>query len=271
MTKLYDYHVHTLFSGDCRASVESVTEAAKNRGLSGICFTDHMDLDFPGEEDFVLDIPRYLSKTGAIKEAYKHGEDDFLVCAGIELGLQTHLADKNSSIIRENDFDFVIASSHLIDGIDPYDGGAYFEGRSEEEAYRRYFESILENISVFDDFDVYGHLDYIVRYGPNKDKFYSYDRYADVIDPVLIKLISMGKGIELNMGGLKRGMRFPNPCPEIIRRYKSLGGETLTLGSDAHESRDVGCFFDAGVDILRVCGFDRYCIFRNRERFFIDL
>ena len=57
--------------------------------------------------------------------------------------------------------------------------------RSEEEAYREYFESIVENILSFSDFDVYGHLDYVVRYGPNADKEYFYAKYQDILDKIL--------------------------------------------------------------------------------------
>ena len=45
----------------------------------------------------------------------------------------------------------------------------------------------------------------------------------------------MGKGIELNTGGFKYGLGHPNPCEDIIKRYKELGGEIITLGSDAHK------------------------------------
>ena len=70
-------------------------------------------------------------------------------------------------------FDFIIGSSHLCNGKDPYDAG-FFAGRSEEEAYREYFGSIIDNLEEFHDFDIYGHLDYVVRYGPDQDKFYTY-------------------------------------------------------------------------------------------------
>ena len=97
-----------------------------------------------------------------------------------------------------------------------------------------YFESILENISAYDGFDVYGHIDYVVRYGPNKNREYSYGRYKDILDEILKKLISMGKGIELNTGGYHYGLGEPNPCTAVIRRYRELGGEIITIGADAH-------------------------------------
>ena len=48
-----------------------------------------------------------------------------------------------------------------------------------------YFESILENIAAFDEMDVYGHIDYVVRYGPNQNRQYSYGRYKEILDEIL--------------------------------------------------------------------------------------
>ena len=94
---------------------------------------------------------------------------------------------------------------------DPY-YPAFYEGRCDEEAYREYFSSIMDNLEAFPDFDVYGHLDYVVRYGKTKDAEYSYQKYQDVIDPVLEKIIDLGKGIELNTGAIRHGLKELNPC-----------------------------------------------------------
>ena len=53
--------------------------------------------------------------------------------------------------------------------------------------------SILDNLKAFSNFDVYGHLDYVVRYGPNKDANYSYDKYKDVLDKILSWLVDHEK------------------------------------------------------------------------------
>jgi len=68
----------------------------------------------------------------------------------------------------------------------------YFEKfSSEEEAIRAYFAETLENLKCHDDYDVLGHLDYIVRVAPSKDKNYSYDKYKDAIDPILELVIQI--------------------------------------------------------------------------------
>ena len=126
-------------------------------------------------------------------------------------------------------------------------------------------------LSVYDDFDVYGHIDYVVRYGPNKNRQYSYGRYKDILDEILKKLISMGKGIELNTGGYHYGLGEPNPCVAVIKRYKELGGEIITVGADAHTPDKVAYAFDKAANVLETCGFKHYTVFKDRKPKFISL
>lgn len=132
----------------------------------------------------------------------------------------------------------MIGSSHVVNGIDPY-YPAFYKGKTEHEAYTEYFESILDNLHSGADFDVYGHIDYVVRYGPDKNKYYSYERYADIIDAILKEIISQGKGIELNTAGFKYGLGHPNPTEDVLKRYHELGGEIITVGADAHKPEHV--------------------------------
>lgn len=265
---LWDTHMHCAFSGDSDTAPELMIESAIKKGLDGICFTDHFDYDYPEEpESFLLDFPAYYKKIMTLKEKYA---SSISILWGVELGLQPHLSAMLTELLDTYPFDFVIGSSHVVHGQDPY-FFAFFEGKTEKEAYTEYFVSILENIDAFSGFDVYGHIDYVVRYGPNRNADYSYAKYADVLDEILKKLISLGKGIEINTGGLKYGLGHPNPCEEIIKRYHELGGEIITLGADAHKPEHVAYDFEKVPGILRECGFSYYTIFKNRKPEFIPL
>lgn len=265
---LWDMHMHTYFSGDSEAAPESMITAAKNKGLSGLCFTDHMDIDYPDDPAlFLLDTDRYITNMTRLSAKYA---GSFPVRIGIELGLQPHLADQHRNIVSSSPFDFVIGSSHVVHGMDPY-YPSYYEGKTEDEAYAEYFSSILENILVFDDFDVYGHIDYVVRYGPNKNKYYSYEKFHEIIDEILRALIIRGKGIEINTGGFKYGLGHPNPTEAVLKRYRELGGEIVTLGSDAHAPEHVAYDFHKVPAILTSYGFKYFTIFHNRTPEFILL
>mgnify|MGYP002512381114 CR=1 FL=1 len=267
----WDTHMHSSFSGDSKSSPQSMIEAAIQKGLDGICFTDHIDYDYPIDPQhptvFLFDPAEYNNTMHRLQQQYA---DRMPVLYGIELGLQPHLAQKHAHLLQSCPFDFVIGSSHVVHGKDPY-YASYYEGRSEEEAYLEYFTSILENIDSFQDFDVYGHIDYVVRYGPNKNARYSYQKYADVIDAVLKKLIALGKGIEVNTAGFKYGLGHPNPCEDILKRYRQLGGEILTLGADAHQPEHVAYEFDRIAGLLTSCGFSYYTVFKKRKAEFFSI
>ncbi len=265
---LWDTHLHTSYSGDSEAVPEDVVESAIEKGLCGICVTDHLDLDFPESDGFTpLDLPAYAEGIPRLAARY---EGTFPVRFGLEMGLQPHLAETHHEILTTYDFDFVIGSSHAVHGKDPY-YPPFYEGRTEREAYLEYFTSILENLRAFDEFDVYGHIDYVVRYGPERNANYSYAAYRDILDEILRLLIEHGKGIELNTGGFRYGLGHPNPTEDILKRYRELGGEIITLGSDAHRPEDVAYDFAKVPGILVDCGFSYYTVFRKRKPEFIKL
>lgn len=250
--------------------MEDMIKQAIQARLTGICFTEHLDPDYPKTPDnlkFSLDIPSYHSQLMKLKDAYK---EQIEIHFGIELGLQLHLGKYFHDLLEKYPFDFVIGSSHLVHGADPY-YPEFFQGRSEQRAYMEYFESILENLSAFGEMDAYGHLDYIVRYGPNQNKFYSYGRYQDILDEILRKLIKKNVGLEVNTGGYHYRLGEPNPCTAIIRRYKALGGEIITIGADAHTPDKVGYAFDRAAQVLKECGFRYYTVFKERKPEFLPL
>lgn len=264
----WDQHMHCNFSGDSDALPEDMIKAGIAHGLSGICFTDHLDYDYPEEPNiFLLDFDNYFKALSDLRKKYV---DKISVNIGIELGLQPQAAGQNLAVAEKYPFDFIIGSSHVVNHMDPY-YPEFFAERNEDEAYMEYFESVLENINSCVDFDVYGHIDYVVRYGPNKNAFYTYEKFKDIIDEILTQLISKGKGIEVNTGGFKYGLGHPNPTEDIIRRYRELGGEIITMGADAHVPEYVAYEFDKTAQIIKNCGFKYYTVFKNRKAEFIPL
>lgn len=263
-----DYHLHSKFSGDSEAMPEEMIQQAIQLGMTAMCFTDHYDIDYPDEPElFLFDIDNYFKELSQLKDKFS---SKIQIRIGIELGLQKHLQKECQAIVTKYPFDFIIGSSHVVNHKDPY-YPAYFEERNEKECYYEYFQSILDNLAVFQDFDVYGHIDYIVRYGPNKNQFYSYEAYHGILDDILKTCISKHIGLEANTGGLAYGLGHTNPHPDILRRYRELGGEIITIGSDAHKPERLGFEFDKTREMLLDCGFQYYTIFCNRKPEFIKL
>ncbi len=266
-----DFHLHTHHSGDSEAPMDAVIESAIEKGLPAICLTEHMDFDYPGSPDlapgiFEVDTDAYRNEFLRMKEKYNSKINLYF---GIELGMQPHIVTRNNEYINNYPFDFVIGSNHLCHGADPY-YPSFYEGRSEQEAYREFFSSTLENLQLFDNFDVLGHLDYIVRYAPNREAGYEYRAYREIIDEILKILISKGKGLDVNTKALYSDPAFenPNPCKSILIRYKELGGEIITFGSDAHKAENVAGSFDRVTEMAKACGFTSYCTFSERKAVF---
>ena len=151
------------------------------------------------------------------------------------------------------------------------------------DGIRQYYETTLNNLQLGFDFDVYGHLDYILRYTPTmrqlgddiaaKDFYLEKctDQFMDIIDEILQLLIDQGRGIEINTAGWKYGLGHPNPHEKILTRYLELGGEILSIGSDAHEAKHLGYSFEQVPEVLSQCGFRYYTEFKDRKPRMIPL
>lgn len=256
-----DTHVHTLFSGDGSFSSEIMIEKAISLGLSHLCLTDHMDYDYTdGGICFEFDPKKYFDYMTPLKEQY---QDRIDLMIGVELGLQPYLSSRHHNLVFSHPFDYVIGSIHLVNSRDPY-YPSFFEGREEQTAYREYFECVLQNLKSYTNFDSLGHLDYVVRYGPTKNKNYAWTQYQEILDAILRILIKNEIALEVNTGGYKYGLGEPNPCADILKRYKELGGKLLTIGSDAHDPAYLAYEFSRLRELLISCGFSSYHIFKKR-------
>lgn len=268
MIMLYsDYHMHTNFSSDSETEMEAMIQKSIQLGLKEIAITDHIDYDYPDQNyPFLFEYESYAKQVHAFQEKY---QDKISILLGVEFGLQTSVKDKIDDFCK-NHFDFIIGSTHTVEGLELYHD-YFYKGKTQSEAYRIYFEDLLENVKLFDGFHVYGHLDYINRYGHYDNRDLNYHDYAEIIDEILKVLIAKGKGIELNTSGFKYGLGYAHPKFEILCRYKELGGEIITIGSDAHEPEHIGFHFKDAYDILKAAGFKAFTTFKNQQPHWIDI
>ena len=245
---LSDYHVHSNFSFDSEESPDNIVSRAIELGMPCIAITDHQDFNWPVEGEFpYIDFDNYFSTLDELSSKY---EDKIKIIKGIELGLVEDAKSQCQNLIKNNAFDFVIGSCHIVDNMDPYYSG-FWKNRKDRDAFELYFKTLLKGIKSFDRFDTLGHMDYIVRYSPNKDTNYSVLDYRDIIDEILTLIISQNIKLEINTANLAKGFSFPNPHTDIIKRYKELGGEYVTVGSDAHTPENIGYGFDVAEEIIK--------------------
>lgn len=261
---LYDNHMHTSFSGDSDANPDEMAATAKAKGLRGITFTDHIDFDYrvdPGQFE-IEDMENYFLSHAATGQ--KYNDEQFEILTGIELGLQTQIAARNAEFVITYPFDVVIGSIHVVDFMDPYFDD-YWKVYPGSKGHLKFYETTLENLKSFHDFDTLGHLDYIFRYNRTRNNPDTYTNFRDIVDAILEEIIKHDIALEINTGSFKSGMTYTNPMPSIIKRYKELGGKLITIGSDAHNTSHIALGFEKLPSLLKECGFDSYFIFKKRN------
>lgn len=263
---LVDCHVHCDYSDDSSAKAHDEVERAIELGLKGITFTDHYDIDYPNQKyHFEFDVANRRADITDMRNRY---QDKIAIFHGIEIGIQPHVVKQSLEVIKNGQFDCVICSTHAVDGFSLCSQSGFFEGKTQEQAYKRYLEEIYETITKFSDYDIVGHIGYVRRYGSYTQRSMPYRQYHDILDMILKKIIEAGKGIEINTSGFFYKLGTPIPELDIILRYKQLGGEIITIGSDAHTVARVGDSFDQAKKILKHAGFKYSAYFHNRKSVF---
>ena len=265
----HDTHLHTDYSPDSHTPVVDQIRQAHRLGLYGIGITDHMDHGFPEDQlppgwvgtAFNFDVEEYIFGLEKLRES----EQDMDICIGVECGLltDTEVVEFNRKLCVDPRFDYAIGSIHLIDKKDPY-YPPFWEGRRFQNVMRRYFEITLENIELFQSFQILGHMDYAVRYAPEKGMYIPAD-YFEITDEIMRFLIRNDIALEVNTSSLRKGFGFTNPHPDFIQRYHELGGQLITIGSDSHDTDGMAFAFDEAETMLREIGFHEYAVFHGKK------
>ncbi|MGX8687344.1 MAG: histidinol-phosphatase HisJ family protein [bacterium] len=284
-----DYHVHTEFSDDSREPMEKQIERAIELGLEEICFTDHVDygikkdweegnIEWRGgdgvnyddsQKDPLanVDYPAYFEKLGRMKETYG---DRIRIRQGLEFGVQTITIPRYEKLWEKygGKLDFALLSMHQIQNKEFWNQD-FQQGRSQKEYNEAYYEEILRVIRKFKNYSVLAHLDLIVRY--DREGVYPFSRVKDIVAEILQTAIADGKGIELNTSSWHYGLADTQPSKEILCLYRDLGGQILTIGSDAHTTRYLGDHIKEAQQILKEIGFTQICTFDRMQPVFHSL
>lgn len=259
---MVDCHVHSNFSGDSEMDPDAACLSAIKQGLLGISFTDHLDYDYPGyDEYFYINFDQYSLYMDALQKKYA---ERIKVLKGIEVGIQPHVIADSLKIIEKYDFDVVIASVHIVDKKDLHNGD-FSRDKTQKEAYRAYLQEVLNMVKTVDNFDILGHMDLIRRYGSYSTNTLSYNEYADVIDSILKALIQKGKSLEVNASGYRYKLNSTLPDYDILKRFKELGGENVCFSSDAHFPQHIAYKFDVIRELVKKAGF-RYSVYYEKRK-----
>ncbi len=255
----HDYHLHSNFSCDCQATMAEQCLGALQKGLPEIGITDHFDLH-PSDE--CAGYFRLTEWAAEMEQVQKEFAGRLIVRAGIELGEPHIYQAECQALLHRYPFDYVLGSLHWV-GQEVVFDHHYFR-RPADEAYHLFFEE-LERMTRVGGFDILSHFDVVVRTGELIYGGYDPRRYEDVIRASLQNCIEQGIALDLNTQGLRNRCQLLTPGVEILRWYVGLGGERVTLGSDAHRPDHIAANFAEALAALKAAGLKYVTMFEKRE------
>ena len=265
---LYDSHTHTTNS-DGRNSMDEMCLAAIASGVEGIAITDHADMNFYESRDTYNRIRNGIAQ---IREAQKTYQGQLDLLCGLELGEFLYDPENAQKMLGLTDYDTILCSVHLVPAArweQPYNRIPFSQDGTDEELedyLELYFDLLNDTVDAFD-FDVLAHLSCPVRYmtGLHQRKT-DIMRYESKIREILQKIIDRNIALEWNTGGMNQRFHYCSiQNEELFTLYRSMGGQMVTLGSDAHSVKGIGNSFEQACDALKRCGFTHYHYFKKRK------
>jgi len=269
---MIDLHVHSSASSDARGSVLDYRQQARKIDIKVLCLTNHLEYMHKStgllDIDFKRDLDRYEGEFKTTKSLREGPE----ILLGAELGNRFKYRHQMEEYIRYFDWDFLVGSPHAIDGfgIASNRGLGYFEGKSEQEAYGCYFDTVEELLN-WGPFQSFAHLDIIKRNGVTFYGPFRVEKYRDRIYRLLRLIEEKDMALELNTSGYFENPQEPYPCQQILEMAYEIGIRKVTIGSDCHDPKNLGRGIKQGLALFREVGFKEITFFRKRVPFKMEI
>lgn len=246
--------------------MREMCQSAITQGIPEIGFSEHFDLH-PGEpcRDWFRPEPWWAE----LERCRAHFAGQLTIRAGIEVGEPHLFPAETAQMLARLPFDYVLGSLHFVDQHSMFDIN-YFKAHAADVAYRAFFVE-LERMTRIGGFDILSHFDVPIRtafavYGP-----YAPIDFEDLIRPVLRNCVQHGIALDLNTSALRSRVNTLTPNLDILRWYVEVGGERVTLGSDAHKPVDVGSHLGVALAIAQEAGIKYLTYFEQRQAKLVPL
>jgi len=239
MNILIDQHIHSNISEDCQATLDIMCQSAADKKIDIISFTEHVDFN-PADLGYLyFNVKRYSDEINQARDKYS---DKLTIMKGVEFDAP-HLYPDEFNKINSGDYDIILGSVHMMD--DKFIGeSVLLERMSLDDLFRRYYEQLLDLVS-FGGFDVVAHFDFPKRY------YMKNILSENMAEAILKTMINKGIALEINTSPLRKGYHESSPGKDILEKYAALGGEMITIGSDAHTPEDIGTGFDYARNLIQ--------------------
>ncbi len=278
---LTDYHLHlrpdgldaTAAEHFTQANAERYRAAASERGIAELGVSEHVY-----RFTQVLDVWAHpfwrANASDDIDEYCAFVREQTDLRLGIEADFVPGAEDRMANLLQARDFDYVVGSVHFLrDGaVDMDDYGVWSSGRSAEEIWRRYFESIAE-AARSGLFDILAHPDLVKYWSPahppahpaRPDRRRPEGDLRRYYEPAIEAIADTGIAVELSTAGLRKPVGEMYPSRAFLEMCLEAGAP-IALSSDAHRPEDVGADYDQALALLESLGVRELCVFDGRER-----
>ena len=261
---MIDLHIHSKISHDGENSILEYCQKAQQIGLKEIGFCEHLDL-FPLDPHF--DQHNYEQYLNEIQTARKEFPQ-LNIRMGVEVTYLPAIKKDIQKFLEDKEYDFVLGAIHLVeDGSftvsEPEPARDYFSFKDPKACYEHYFELVLDAVKS-GLFDGIAHLDLINRYGLNYFPDWEWRLFYGLLRRIFEGMMKRQMVLEVNTGGWRQLPSRPYPEPEVLKLYRELGGELITIGSDAHSLKELGFGFKKAIAILCELGFQSLASFEKR-------
>ncbi len=261
-------HVHSKYSVDSKSELQEIFDTAIERGLTGVAITDHVPFWYYKNGFDNTALLECKNEIQSLKEKY---QGRLKILFGMEVSEHHVYPDYEKQALAVGGFDVVLCSLHDVVDISakkvhPHFIENDFTKLSKEELIElvKNYYSMLKNQAKNSDYDVLSHLTYPFRYICCREKIdLDYQIVIDDIKEILQIVIDRKKAIELNTSNCDNDFFMPNE--EILKMYKQMGGELITIGSDAHVAQNIDKGLIEGKELLKKCGFAKYYYYENRK------
>lgn len=247
LTIAVDTHVHTTFSADGTSTMADLCTKAIEKGFTHITFTDHVEHNQADEGYGIFHYDIYSQEIERVRRQYKN---KIKILKGIEFSEPHCYPLALQALTGQQDLDVVIGGIHYIKDL----GCHYFDpqykeyqhivqGYDNRRFFEEYYEELLQTVKL-GGFDVLAHFDNPKRYV--KESFVD----MPVIDEIIGEMIHQDIALEINTSPYRKGFAETAPGIDILQKYVKAGGEKITIGSDAHQSGEIGADFGYALQLL---------------------
>ena len=260
---LQDYHTHTLHSFDGVLPVDERVGLWAAAGVTHMAVTDHADFvaDKPAREQVEPLVAAFAACQSELTPFLRR-EGNPRIAFGAELGQPLYCPDAAESFLKAFAFDVVLGGQHEVPGQPDF----YFVGFTPDNVQTlldSYFDE-LEAVIRWGKFDVLAHLTYPWRRLWTLGLTPPEAAYMERIETLLQLLIERVIALEINTSGCSLGFEAI-PSPRIVKLYRQLGGERLTVGSDDHKGIFAPRFPLLGMRLAAEAGFTHLTVFDRRR------